>query len=92
MTIDEMIVKAHALAKTKSSYRYSPQKLEHLVNEGIFALPINEPLIVRGDQTLQYEGAYVVCYKDGAETKRTKITEEILEGLIIQYAVEASQL
>lgn len=96
MTTEQMIAAAHKLAASVPGYHYDPVRLEHIVKEGLFALPINEPIIRRGDQYLVYSGPEVVCYKvtdKGAiETKRTRADDDVVEKLIIQYAVEQSKL
>ena len=92
MNKEEMLAAAKALMKGP----YSPSILGGMIGEGLFALPVGEPMIHRGDQYLVYTGTHVVSYKitDGvpAENNRTEATSRIIDGLIIQHAADAARI
>lgn len=94
---EDMIQAAHKIAQSKPGHAYNAAELERLVREGLFELPVNEPIISVGDQYLIYTGPEVICYKrmaggSSVETRRTKADDGAVEALIIQYAVAKSQL
>lgn len=97
MTVNDLMDRAHTIARSKPGHHYAPAELERLVREGLFSIPVNAPICQAGHQHLVYTGREVVSYgtrEDGrvVETKRTPATEAVVEQLIVLHAVLASQL
>ncbi len=91
MNTQEMINKAHELARKTPGYRYNPQVLESIITTG---LPEGVVLATMGRQKAVREGGEIICLsvEDNKEIKRMPLTKEIEEKLLIAYAVKQSTL
>jgi hypothetical protein len=92
ITTAKLIEQARSLAQGQIICRYNGQVLEQIIREG--HIPEGEVIARVGNQKLIREGDEVVSYKrDGRSwvpNKRTTITEEMLQKLLVQYAVTAA--
>jgi hypothetical protein len=91
MNTQEMIAKAHQMARKTPGYRYNPKTLEQIINTG---LPEGVVLATMGGQKAVREGSEIICLsiEGNKEIKRIPLTREIEEKLLISYAVTASTL
>lgn len=88
MNTQEMINKAHELARQRPGYWYNPQILEEIINTG---LPEGELATMAGGQKVIRKGGEVIYITDNKK-KSVPLTREIEEKLLIAYAVKQSAL
>jgi len=90
MTADKLIEQAHKIAQSAPLYRYNPQVLEQTIREGV--IPDGATIAAVSGQRLVRNGDEIVCYTDdGRVTKRTKVTDELMPKLLVQYAVQQAK-
>jgi hypothetical protein len=86
----DLIAEAKAMATRNPGYHYNTETLTNIITVGV--LPEGVTLMTAGTQNLVRAGNDILCINNGQVTRRTPLTPETEQQLLVGYAVVASQL